>query len=320
MFSLRQGCRLVRKLRCTCVIQTSWFPCLSVFSVILLMGFMSCRKEPLPPTPEDPELFAACVIPGTSQSLDIMTLNAGGFPRDGYTSIVAVASLIKAIDPDAVALQEIKTESDFKRLVRLMDGWTGYFNPANEGEWNLAFLFKSAETEVYPSSAMLLFTGDSWSFPRAPYEIRLKHKPAGQDLYLINLHLKCCSGTDNENSRKSASQKLKEYLDASRPGSRVVVLGDFNDDIISAAESENPFLNFVNAPAGYHFADMPVAKGSALWWSYPSYPSHIDHILITDELFGSLDTTYVIKAGPCYPDYETKISDHRPVAVRLQLK
>jgi endonuclease/exonuclease/phosphatase family metal-dependent hydrolase len=221
------------------------------------------------------------------------------------------------MDPDLVALQEVDSKAAFDRLVKLMTGWSGYFNPTNNDEWNLAYLCKDSEAELVASSEKLLFEDDVWAFPRAPYEIKVKHKSSGKELVLINLHLKCCSGTDNENSRRSASVRLKEYLGQIRANDFVVVLGDYNDQITSQAADENPFLNFINDPAGYQFADMAIAKGSPLWWSYPSYPSHIDHILVSNELFSSVDTTFVVKASPCYPSYEANLSDHRPVEIRL---
>ncbi|MCJ7821360.1 MAG: endonuclease/exonuclease/phosphatase family protein [Bacteroidales bacterium] len=292
---------------------------LSVITLLLIINISSCRKAPEPPSPDDTSLFAACVIPGTPQSLDIISFNVEGFPKDGYNSIAAVAALIKTIDPDIVALQEVTTEGDFDRLVKLMPGWSGAFYPIDNDLWNLAYIFKNDEIEVYTQSTRLLFDDDSYAFPRPPFEVKVKYKPSSTDLFLINLHLKCCGGSDNENRRLSASVQLKEYLDASRSGDAVVILGDFNDEIGSTADSENPFLNFINDPSDYSFADMAIAKGSALWWSYPSYPSHIDHILVTNELSGSIDTTVVIKASPCYPQYNTVISDHRPVGIKITL-
>ncbi len=283
-----------------------------------LVSLVGCRKEPYPPSPEDSETFAACVIPGTPASLDIATFNLEGFPKEGYTSVAAVASLIKALDPDVVALQEMASEADFNRLLQLLKGWKGQYYLKNNADWNLAWLCKNAETEIVTASARLLFEGESRAFPRPPFEIEIRHKPLGLELLLINLHLKCCGGAENENSRRSASEMLKGYLDSERSGDRVVVLGDFNDEIGSSQAGENPFLNFVDDPAGYLFADMAIARGSALWWSYPSYPSHIDHILVTNELFSLVDTVMVVKAGPCYPDYEAHISDHRPVVVKLR--
>jgi endonuclease/exonuclease/phosphatase family metal-dependent hydrolase len=287
------------------------------FAAVMLAAGNSCHKVPEPPSPDDTGLFAACVIPGSSATLDIVTFNVAGFPRAGYPSVTALSALIKTVDPDVVALQEVASEADFNRLLKLMPGWTGAFYPVNNDEWNLAYLFKNSETEVIESSARILFEDDSWAFPRPPFEIEIKHRASGKEVFLINLHLKCCSGPDNENSRRSASEQLKAYLDDQRPDDAVVMLGDYNDEISSDNASENPFLNFVNDPADYTFADMSIAKGSELWWSYPSWPSHIDHILITGELVPHVDTTMVIKASPCYPDYNEVLSDHRPEMIRI---
>ena len=278
---------------------------------------ISCRRVPDPPSPDDTSLFAACVIPGSSSTIDIITFNVQGFPMAGYTSVTALSALIRAIDPDIVALQEVASEADFNRMVKLMPGWTGAFYPINNDDWNLAYLIKNSEMEIIPGTVRTLFEDDSWAFPRPPFEIMVRHKASGRELLLINLHLKCCGGTDNESRRRSASEQLKEYLDGQRADDAVVMLGDYNDEITSVYAAENPFLNFIYDPADYSFTDMTIATGSQLWWSYPSWPSHIDHILVTNELFAGIDTTVVIKASPCYPDYGEVLSDHRPVGVRI---
>lgn len=283
----------------------------------LATAAISCRRVPDPPSPDDTSMFAACVIPGSSATIDIITFNVQGFPMAGYTSVTALSALVTAIDPDLVALQEVASEADFNRLVKLMPGWTGLFYPINNDDWNLAYMVKNAELEIIPGTARTLFEDDSYAFPRPPFEIMVRHKATGRELLLINLHLKCCGGSDNESRRRSASQQLKEYLDQQRPDDAVVMLGDYNDEITSVNAAENPFLDFILDAANYSFADMSIATGSQLWWSYPSWPSHIDHILITDELFANIDTTVVIKASPCYPEYGEVLSDHRPVGIRI---
>ncbi len=290
---------------------------LSALILALAINAGSCRKVPDPPSPDDTSLFAACVIPGTTATLDIITFNVEGFPKEGFTSVTALSALIKAINPDIVALQEVASEADFDRLVKLMPGWTGIFYPINNDEWNLAYMIKESETELIPGTARTLFEDDNWAFPRPPFEIRVRHKDSGTELLLINLHLKCCGGSDNESRRRAAAEQLKEYLDDERANDPVVMLGDYNDEISSTSTAENPFLNFISDQSAYVFADMEIALGSMLWWSYPSWPSHIDHILVSNELAESIDTTLVIKASPCYPDYQRVLSDHRPVGIRF---
>jgi endonuclease/exonuclease/phosphatase family metal-dependent hydrolase len=293
------------------------------FRIIIFILFLlfllpaGCRKTPEPPSPEDSDIFVACIpYPGTNQSLDIVTFNVETFPINGYTSVIAVANLLKTINADVYALQEVASESGFNQLVDLMPGYVGLFYLINNSDWNLAYIYKVSEISVINASARLLFT-DSQYFPRPPFEVKVHHSTTNLDIYLINNHLKCCGGSDNETSRRIASEMLKDYIDTSRPGDAVIVLGDLNDEITGTGSSENPFLNFINDPSDFRFADMGIAQGSQLWWSYPSYPSHIDHILITNELFSRTDTTVVFKAAPCYSDYSIYISDHRPVGIRL---
>ena len=73
------------------------------------------------------------------------------------------------------------------------------------------------------------------------------------------------------------------------------------------------------------FADLEIASGSKTEWSYPSWPSHLDHILITNELFDEFkrETSIIstIKVDEYVGDnwwvYDNNISDHRPVAIKL---
>ena len=37
------------------------------------------------------------------------------------------------------------------------------------------------------------------------------------------------------------------------------------------------------------FGDYYIAEDPSALWSFPSWPSHIDHILVTNELFGVYD-------------------------------
>lgn len=284
------------------------------FTFLLLAGAGSCRKTPLPPAPSDEDIFDACVIPGTDQSLDIVSFNVETFPREGYNSVIVTANLLKAIDADVYALQEVASKTGFNQLVDLMPGYTGLFYPIDNSDWNLAYIFKTSEITVTQGSARLLFS-DSDYYPRPAFEVKVSHQPTGIDTYIINNHLKCCY--EGERSRREASELMKEYIDNYRHDEAVIVLGDLNDEITGSDYDQNPFLNFINDPSNYAFSDMDIAEGSELWWSYPSYPSHIDHILITDELFDNHDTTMVYKVAPCYPDYGYYISDHRPVGIRL---
>ncbi len=289
-----------------------------VLPLVMLLILTQCRKPLDPPGPDNSTKYDACIEGGTSSSLDIVTFNVEQFPLGGYETVAELAILIEGMNADIIALQEISSESDFNKLDDLLDDYSGIFYPIYNSDWNLAYIYKDSEITINSSLTKIIFDDDFWAFPRPPFELHAKHKPTSTDIILINNHLKCCGGSDNEDRRRSASDQLYSYINTTYPTEAVVVLGDLNDEIDGTNYNSNVFWSFVSDPSGFRVADMGIADGSALWWSYPSYPSHIDHIIVSNELFGMIDTTMVFKPDACYGDYSTIISDHRPVYLRLR--
>ena len=61
-----------------------------------------------------------------------------------------------------------------------------------------------------------------------------------------------------------------------------------------APYEESDMTNFLDAEEDYHFTDIDIANDSSQPWSYPSWPSHIDHIMISNELYPLLTRTYTM--------------------------
>ena len=113
----------------------------------------------------------------------------------------------------------------------------------------------------------------------------------------------------------------KDFLDTFYSDKSVIVLGDMNDEL-SDNNSNNVFIEFIEDDF-YRFTDYEISLGNSSNWSYPSWPSHLDHILITDELYNNHDTTYTIFAENFFSrwsEYDEIISDHRPVGIRLMFE
>ena len=103
---------------------------------------------------------------------------------------------------------------------------------------------------------------------------------------------------------------LENYISNNLSNKRVILLGDFNDLLI---DTYNVFDPFLGNPANYEFGDYYIAEDPSAIWSFPSWPSHIDHILITDELFGlySVQTIAIDQLFfNNFTDYDNLISDH----------
>ncbi len=200
---------------------------------VIFLSIQACQRISEPPEPDSGINFSGCIAPGSSTRLEIMTFNIENFPKEGSLTIDATARLIKTIDPDVVALQEITSEASFNNLLKKLPGWTGQYYLINNADWNLAFIFKESEISFEKSSAKLLFQDDFYAFPRPPLEVRITHKTAGISAWLINLHLKCCGGSDNIARRRDAANKLYNYILSERDNDPVILLGDWNDVITS---------------------------------------------------------------------------------------
>jgi hypothetical protein len=125
---------------------------------------------------------------------------------------------------------------------------------------------------------------------------------------------------DEETRRYIASNLLKQYVDNYFPDSNVIILGDLNDELIDGP-NDNVFQMILDDSGNYLFTDMEIAQGNSTEWSYPSWPSHLDHILITNELFDNNSYVEVIRIDDFmeggFSQYDQNISDHRPVALKL---
>ncbi|MBP5474540.1 MAG: endonuclease/exonuclease/phosphatase family protein [Bacteroidales bacterium] len=258
-------------------------------------------------------IYAACMpITDTKDDLEIVTFNMENFPKNGDATIEATALLFRSINADVYALQEIKSRDRLNELVDRLNGYSCIFYP-KKSDLALAFLYKESEVSVYNNETELLFN-NSYYFPRPAFKIKIHHKSLNKDIYLINNHLKCCNEGDSKERRAEASNMLKDYIDTFLDDEAVIVLGDFNDKI-TGNENQIPFSNFINDPNNYTFTDMMIAQGPRSGWSYPSYPSHIDHILVTDELFENIDDVSVFNMTLCIDNFSRVISDHRPLGI-----
>ena len=117
---------------------------------------------------------------------------------------------------------------------------------------------------------------------------------------------------------------MKQYVDSNFSFKNVIILGDLNDNLVDP-NVHNVFINIINDTLNYLFADINIAQSTSVNWSYPSWPSHLDHILITNELFQDFShptsRVEVIKLDEYmsgWNNYENNVSDHRPIGLKLK--
>jgi len=264
---------------------------------------------------------------GLLESLDIMTWNIEHFPKHNNT-LQYVEDIIEAGNIDIVALQEIENQNEFNTLINNLDNWIGYrYSNSNYGE--LSYLINLDNIEVVQAPYSILNQYEHYFAYRPPYVLKINFRN-NQELIIINVHYKCCGDDileddywDEEYRRLQANYYLKQHIDNYFSDDHVIVLGDFNDDIVES-NANNVFLDFINDSDNYFFADTNIANGPSSDWSYPNWPSHLDHILISDEFFNIFNNniifTYKIDDYMnSWQQYDNYISDHRPVVINFLL-
>jgi len=265
---------------------------------------------------------------GTDNTLDILTWNIEHFPKNGNTTINYVTEIIENLNVDIIAIQEVSNIDSFNTMLDNLDGYSGYLESVYFR--GLAFIYKTDVIQINDIYEIYT-TSEYWKyFPRNPMVMDFNYE--GQQFMVINNHFKCCgdgyldinNDNDEESRRFHASRLLKEYIDTNFSDANVFLVGDLNDSLTDRPEN-NIFQNFIDDSTNFLFTNIDIANGSDLNWSYPTWPSHLDHILITNELFdefknqnSSIETIKIedyLTNG--WAEYDTNITDHRPVGLKL---
>ena len=267
---------------------------------------------------------------GTDNTFEIMSWNIEWFPKNDELTVEYVTDIIEYLDVDIIAIQEVDSILAFEDLVDGLTDYTGYLESSYFA--GLAYIYNPSVVEINDIYEIYT-TYPYWSpFPRSPMVMDLNYM--GERIIVINNHLKCCGDEyldmsdedDEEYRRYYANNLLKQYIDNNFQNENVIVLGDYND-VLTDNESNNVFQQFLDDTDNYLFADYDIAQGNSSEWSYPSWPSHLDHILITNELFDDFanEGSFIeaikledyITGG--WSSYDYNVSDHRPVALKLEM-
>jgi len=298
-----------------------------LFLLTLALGGCGNSSHSTGPT-GDENPFAALAV-GTDSTLEVMTWNLEHFAKNGATTSRAVTLALEALDADIVGLQEIGNAMRFQEVVDGLEGWDGYRASSAGYSINLAFVYRT-DGNLQVDSIQEILTDDWRAFPRSP--LLLLGSFDGQPIAVINNHLKCCGdgvidegdNGDEETRRQSACLQLEAYAEANLADRAVFIIGDFNDEITDPAPN-NVFANFLEDTEHWRILDLVIAEGPASGWSFPGWPSHLDHIIINQNAFTAATRSEYLVRVPAlatqlsggWTEYDQNISDHLPVITRV---
>ncbi len=297
-------------------------------SALALLGGCGTTDSSGDPRPENP--YAEGWV-GTDSTLEVMTWNIQNFAKRGAVTASHVIDVINGLQVDIIALQEIESLIYFQQVREGLADWTGDRATSASYSINLAFLYP-VDGPVQVTAVYEILTGYRRALPRSPFV--LEGNFHGTDFVVINNHYKCCGDNsidendewDEETRRRDASLLIDDFIRTNFPDKAVILVGDLNDELANSPDS-NVFQNFLDAPDVYRFVDLAIAQDTGALWSYPTWPSHLDHIMITHQLFeahqGSDALVEVVPLhallGRGWTVYEKEVSDHLPVVLRLKL-
>jgi endonuclease/exonuclease/phosphatase family metal-dependent hydrolase len=256
-----------------------------------------------------------------SKTFDAVTWNiewfgaSGNGPADLELQFTNVLRVIRTIDADLYALQEISNVAQFQRLVDSLDGFRGFIAPYSQAQ-KTAYLYKTSTIDSL--NAGYATTSGQWGGGRFPFFFLFNATIDGrrERVRAINIHAKAFATQSDYNERLSDSQILKGVMDELYATQNTILLGDFNDDVTVSTFNRqiSPYANFVQDPNYKVITKSLSDRGQT---SYSSL-SNIDHILANSQMARfHLDGTERIENVSYVGSYLSTTSDHFPVWTRF---
>jgi len=256
------------------------------------------------------------------ETFDIATWNIEWFgdnnngPENDILQLENVIQVVETMDMDIYALQEISNPTLFRTLVESLENYNGFISNYSQSQ-KVAFLYKSATIDSI--STTYVATSGRWANGRDPFQFEFDATINGETrrIKAVNFHAKAFASQEDYNQRKADAIVLKQYADTRKATDRMILIGDYNDDVIEStwAGLVTPYEMFNTDP---DYTIVTRALSAQGFTSFRSV-SMIDHITINANLFDEhLFGAEQIENTGYIGSYLTTTSDHYPVWTRFR--
>ncbi len=298
-----------------------------------LMVLVSCRSNPLSEH-EEPQKDPPKSDPVPADGrLEAVTWNIEWFgsdsrgPSDEELQASNVVQVMDSLQADLYALQEIESREALDRILNRLSGYSGFTADYAAGfQPNTAFIYNTNAIDSL-SSAILTEGQDGydWASGRYPlmFSFNYHYQESTVEILAVVIHAKANIGNSTEKEeayhrRRRAADSLYTYLQQQNPDDRIILLGDFNDDVdvsIYDGSSPSPYEDFEPSSSFEAITGSISAAGESSYIA-GNYTDLIDHIVISNELFSLYnDSSEQIyhRAETFIENYVETTSDHLPV-------
>jgi hypothetical protein len=278
-------------------------------------------------------------------------------PEQTATQIANISTVMQRLNMDIIGIEEMSNDDALTQLVNNLPGydkvmshrWSYSFEPPdpNFPPQKVGFIYNTSTmtlSTTEPPRAMFESMYDSarlglpghrladyptgtpssfWGSGRLPFMATFDATVDGvsQTIRFIVIHAKSGGDADGYTRRQYDVKVLKDSLDVMYPNDKIIILGDYNDRMVTSIFVGHPssYLPFVNDPANYNILTLPLDQAGRT--TFPSSNGMIDHITTSNEL-----TTEYISGSVGIEDPRLYIanynastgSDHLPVYTRYR--
>ncbi len=261
---------------------------------------------------------------GKDNALDIMTWNMERFPLKGSSTMKAVAEIIQDLDVDIIGVQEVIKIGDFAEMMSWIPEYD-FVLSRQSSFLEQAIIYKKNMFTVLGQDEPFAFD-DYYFAGRPPLVVDFLYSCGNikQEICVINMHLKCCG--DGLYRRQQSMKQLHGFLmeKVSSGKNKIIAVGDWNDELQDTGIYQS-FSPFINDREHFLFVTEKIVNDSTQQ-SYPSWPSFLDHIMISNgfiDLFeeqGTIRSVNIDEWIGGWNEYKNLISDHRPILLSLPIK
>lgn len=310
----------------------------------------------------DPSISETVNLKGTSidpaTTLEVVNWNMEWFgsplqdPANDDLQQQNAAKVLKDANADIYALVEVVNESRLASIVSQMPGYSyvicdygSHTNPYETGAGSIndaqkeAFVYKTSLFSNVTTRPMMTNGVNTaadlsnpnynyWSSGRYPFLFTadLTMNCVTQKINFIAIHAKANTSptTTSYERRAAGAQALHDTLLAEFADERVILLGDFNDDLdqsITAGFTTTSWSSFTTDPAHFYAVTLPLSEEGKK--STVSYNDMIDQVVITDNLVPNYlpgSATVLTDIAAQIPNYGSTTTDHYPVFSRYIFK
>lgn len=308
-----------------------------LLGALISVSLAACDPLPASGGITAPDAPAQVVIPakGSATTLDVASWNiewfgsTGSGPTNETLQASNARDVILGTDFDIWGVAEIADQTAWNNLESQLTGYTGFLASESvvtsgstyysAGEQRVGILYKSSLATLL-GAKVILTANDADFAGRPPLEVKLRVTLNGatEDIVVIVLHMKAFADVPSWQKRQNASNALKSYIDTNYPTQKVIVVGDWNDDVDTSITSgqATPYQNFVTDAADYAFPTRALSLAGVS--STTSFTDMIDHHLNTNELNATLvaGSAEVYRVDSYIGSYDATTSDHYPVLTR----